>query len=575
MSAKEPRETGDREPDWKLAIIGIVIALLMFAVIAPTIMQGFNVPPINNTTSLRAAPPVARAYTTYEAQFVTSGLPSGTQWGVFWNGAGTATLTTSSSLNFTGLTAGTSYPWSAASVSGYAVSPTSGTITIPTLGGNVQQTLTYTAKPAQTYTMYFNETGLLGGTTWKITIAGTLYSTTSASVSVTEPNGTYAFNVSHIAGYYAPSPQYGNVTINGAGISTTITFSLVYYTVSFTESGLPSGTEWYVNVSGQTSMSGLTATLSRSLLNGSYDFTIATINKLYEPDTYNPAFTVNGQAVSIFVQFSKTLYYATFSEVGLPSGTQWEVTLNGTRLSSTLSSMSFSVSNGTYKFTVENLTSFLPTPYNGSVTVNGAGVNIPITFKTNLTITFVETGLAKGKVWFVTFNGTQKSSSTTTIGFYISTIGVYSFTIGKLSYWSISPSNGTINVTQNESVAIDFNRIYALTFIASGLPSGTAWTVNYGGTIYSATTGSGGAGTEINVTVPQGNVLMYVYANGYYSNPSTYNSYVGNNQTVKVTFTPAASSPFNVFANGDLMIFIIIFAGVLAVVVILLLRRRD
>ena len=119
------------------------------------------------------------------------------------------------------------------------------------------------------------------------------------------------------------------------------------------------------------------------------------------------------------------------------------------------------------------------------------------------------------------------------------------------------------------------NGIYTLTFIASGLPSGTQWTVNYGGTIYSATTGSGGAGTEISVTVMQGNVLMYIYANGYYSNPSTYNNYVGSNQTVKVAFTVAPGSPFNVFSNGDLMIFFIIFGGVLAVIVILLLRRRN
>ena len=285
----------------------------------------------------------------------------------------------------------------------------------------------------------------------------------------------------------------------------------------------------------------------------------------------NPSFTVDAQTVSISVQFAKTLYDVTFSEAGLPSGTQWQVTLNGTRMSSTLSSMTFSVSNATYPFSVLNLTSFLPTPYKGSVTVNGAGVNVKITFKTNLTITFVETGLPTGKAWSVTFNGTAKTSSTNTIGFYTSLIGVYSFTVGSLSYWSISPSSGTINVTQNVSVAIDFNRIFNLTIVESGaLPSGTSWSIQYNGQIYTSTTNT------IVLTVSTGTASFIVLGvNGYYDNPSAWSNFVTKNQTVNILFTVAPANPGLIFNSWDAFIVLLVIGlPLLGYIVIRVQRGR-
>ena len=211
----------------------------------------------------------------------------------------------------------------------------------------------------------------------------------------------------------------------------------------------------------------------------------------------------------------------------------------------------------------------------GNPSVNALG-----TYFTQLTygVFYTETGLASGTLWTVSFSDnpeTVNTSITNVISFYEFN-GNYKWMAEPVSSYTITPSAGAVIVSgTSQNIAISYSRNWIITFIASGLPVGTLWNVNYGGTIYSATTGSGGAGTEINVTVPQGNVLMYVYANGYYSNPSTFNNYVGSNQTVKVAFTVAPGSPFNVFSSGDLMIFFIIFGGVLAVVVILLLRRRN
>jgi parallel beta-helix repeat protein len=75
------------------------------------------------------------------------------------------------------------------------------------------------------------------------------------------------------------------------------------------------------------------------------------------------------------------LYSVTFTESGLPSGTSWNVTFNGTTSSSSSSTITFTgVNNGTYSYTVGSAAGYTASPSTGSVTVNGADVNQQITF---------------------------------------------------------------------------------------------------------------------------------------------------------------------------------------------------
>lgn len=76
---------------------------------------------------------------TYPVSFSESGLLSGTNWTVDLNG--TSLVSASATLNFTE-TNGT-YPFSVPTVSGYAVAPSHGNVTV--VGGNVTQRLTFTA----------------------------------------------------------------------------------------------------------------------------------------------------------------------------------------------------------------------------------------------------------------------------------------------------------------------------------------------------------------------------------------------------------------------------------------------
>jgi peptide/nickel transport system substrate-binding protein len=73
-------------------------------------------------------------------------------------------------------------------------------------------------------------------------------------------------------------------------------------------------------------------------------------------------------------------YSVTFDATGLPSGTSWTVTLNGTTNSSTDSSIGFEVRNGTYAFTVGDVSAFSANRTSGEVTVAGTPLTVALAF---------------------------------------------------------------------------------------------------------------------------------------------------------------------------------------------------
>ena len=154
----------------------------------------------------------------------------------------------------------------------------------------------------------------------------------------------------------------------------------VKYTVTVTETGLPTGTTWYVNITNGASYSSKTTTISFRAINGTYDYTVASMNKDYAPVTSSSTFTVNGKPVSVSVTFKAVTYTVTVTETGLPTGTTWYVNITGHDSGAiTGTSYSFSLTNGTYSYTIgSNNTNYNA---NGSrVIINGHSKTISITF---------------------------------------------------------------------------------------------------------------------------------------------------------------------------------------------------
>ena len=231
------------------------------------------------------------------------------------------------------------------------------------------------------YCTTFTESGLPAGTAWYVNLSNGMKSgsITGSSYSFSLTNGTYGFTIASTDKIYGPSPSYGYFYVRGNSVSKSVSFTEVKYTVTFTESGLPSGTAWYANLSNGMKSGSITgSSYSFSLTDGTYSYTIATADKTYSPSPSSGSFTVNGSSVSKSVSFSEVKYTVTFTESGLPSGTHWSMTFNGATSGSNGTTITFDAVNGTYSYTVSNVSGYSVS--SGSISVNGANITKNVTF---------------------------------------------------------------------------------------------------------------------------------------------------------------------------------------------------
>ena len=154
-----------------------------------------------------------------------------------------------------------------------------------------------------------------------------------------------------------------------------------WYSTTFGNVTLKSGTDYYLNVklvSGSTQW-GYTGTSSASVDTGAiqdywYSGSTLTHDNSY-PDIYSVGFVPVSSSTP-----APTSYPVTFTESGLPSGTSWSVTFNGQTTTSTSTTVSFSVVDGTYSYTIGAVSGYTSSPSSGSVTVNGASQGVSIAF---------------------------------------------------------------------------------------------------------------------------------------------------------------------------------------------------
>ena len=473
----------------------------------------------------------------YSVTFSEAGLTKGTPWSVTL--AGSTRSSSSSTVQFT--EGNGSYAFSVGGVSGYTASPSSGTVTVN--GASVTQSVAFSPSAVATYAVTFTESGLPAGTSWSVALSGSPGSGSApGSITFNEPNGTYPYAVGSVAGYTA-SPSSGSVTVNGADESQAITFTPIpptTYMVTFTETGLPSGTEWSVTVSGSTVSALAPAAASLSEPNGTYSYTVGTVAG-YTASPSSGTVTVNGVAVTQAIAFSSstaTTYRVTFTETGLPSGTEWSMMLGGVPESASApASIGFNEPNGTYSYTIGSVAGYTASPSSGSVTVNGAAVTQTATFSPvsaggYYAVTLTSQGLPAGSGgWFLDvlnsaysiYGGVFESGSTAVFELPNGTYHV--FAGAENTSYTTSPSIHEFNVTgASVTEVIVFTLLpppsgYPVTFSESGLPLGTSWDVS----LYNEGTGTsqGGSATGSTITLlePNGSYYFSVSASGYAANP--------------------------------------------------------
>jgi hypothetical protein len=97
----------------------------------------------------------------------------------------------------------------------------------------------------------------------------------------------------------------------------------------------------------------------------------------------NPVIGGGGDFLWYDVRFNPVYANVTFGEKGLPEGTDWSVTLNGTTNRSAGDRIVFSEPGGQYSFVVGPITGYTTNLSSGTVLVNGTPVNVTVPFVPN------------------------------------------------------------------------------------------------------------------------------------------------------------------------------------------------
>ena len=419
---------------------------------------------------------------------------------------------------------GTWYYTFCTTVSGYHATPSNGITQVS--GSNVSISVTFSPKPNRDYALNFTETGFLSGTSWSVTVNGTMKSSSSQVISFLLQNGSYPYKVKAPSEYYA-SPSNGTVQVSGFSQNISISFypsssqtppiwafvgaytnysgsitnnsktvnGYLYYkilsindtsqtihlfeaqgnrtgpknssysNISWTNSpfavyslgeinNFPSAQNVTVttNVSYKTSMGtfttdeikftspNLTVTLYIDTLSGIY------IAAQMQNATMKLSMNLTSTNIPTTVKTLVSKYSVTFTESGLPTDTMWSVAFNGTKESSTTNTISFTITNGTYSYVVSSVSGYSVSQSTGSVSVNGATKTVTVTFSKQYSVTFTESGLPTGTYWFITVNGSKESSTSSSITFS-EVNGTYSYTVGTVSGYNVSNPLGKATVS--------------------------------------------------------------------------------------------------------------------------------
>jgi hypothetical protein len=327
----------------------------------------------------------------YAVTFIENGLPSGTLWSMEFD----YLLNSSSSPTIGFLVLNGTFPFGAYPAGSFSPTPTSGSLTVN--GAAVMQEINYSSPTEPVYPVTFTESGLPANTNWSVDLYYYLEWTTGTTLNFTEANGSYPFSVGGGIGY-AAAPASGTVNVSGGPASQSIVFSVPTgtYPATFTESNLPIGATWYVNITGE---SGLVATVgsttghsvSMSLPNDTYTFAAATSDHGWTTAA-GGKFTISGGPVSESIPFTgptppTSSYVVTFVEENLPSGVTWYVNITGqpglsaTVASSSGTELTVSLSNASYSFSVAS-DSKAWTATGGNFVVNGAPEQMTVAFST-------------------------------------------------------------------------------------------------------------------------------------------------------------------------------------------------
>jgi len=256
------------------------------------------------------------------------------------------------------------------------------------LGRNATGTIGMTVLRAPLYNVTFTESGLPPGTRWFVSIPYSLNLSSSGpdirmSLQNSSLNLNSSYNFSAGSTDRALHALPGSFWVNGTSVLVNVSFLLPTFLVRFNQTGLPNGTAWWVNVSGEPSRKSTGPPVVLALPNGTYSYSVSTADKTYRSG--GGSLDVTGSGLNVSVEFWKVTYRIELVENGLPAGISWGVLFGPSGASLVFaptfnSTVSFAIPNGTYAFQIVSPHNYTPVPANGIISINGANVTEPIDF---------------------------------------------------------------------------------------------------------------------------------------------------------------------------------------------------
>jgi hypothetical protein len=192
----------------------------------------------------------------------------------------------------------------------YSPSQSSGTLTVN--GSNVNIGITFNLV---TYTITFTENGLPSGTSWSVTLNNITKTSTNATITISEPNGTYFYIISGISGYRA-NAYSGTINVNGNQVVINITWTIITYPITITENGIPNGTSWSATLTGTTfngqsinvTLSSRNNTITFYEPNGTYAYTIH-LPSGYQGSNTKGSINLSGNSATLTIKAQGTMNY--------------------------------------------------------------------------------------------------------------------------------------------------------------------------------------------------------------------------------------------------------------------------
>ncbi len=306
---------------------------------------------------------------TYNATFNGTGLPAGIQWSVSVDN-GLPEIVTGNSIVLE-LANGT-HNYRIAKPSNYSATPSSGTIQIQGVGGEKTVKFTHIVQ-----NVTFTQHGLPAGLAWGVNIAGEQARSMDSTITFVKENGTYSYEIIG-PDNYSISNSNGKVLVYGTSTNEPVTFRYALHSISVHITGLPAGSSWTFEMSGQTYTTA-SSTLVIPVSNGVHEYSISLPGEFVASPPSGTIMVLDSD-IYLPVELHQKTYEIHFLHNGIPNGVKWGVQFGNETINSTSSAVSFTVPAGNYSYTILVPDGYTASNTSGQVVVSVDGQTTVVDF---------------------------------------------------------------------------------------------------------------------------------------------------------------------------------------------------